>query len=314
VISFDKKAHVPIVWSIGGVDPTALAGISADNRAITVSGAHGVNIVTSVTAQNSNEFLTQHEVPVDSLKQQWAALLEQCKPISNKPTSNRPMVIKIGLLVSVEQVLWLGKTLHQLKCDCLALGEQSPWVIYDPVLRASADNEPVVDAMITAIKTSLLPSVDLLTPNLPEAFLLSKHSACKQPYNQESMADYSIALANAFNCQVLLKGGHVDDVFQSNDTTFKDNQSRWCTDYYARSEALTTSCYIPEPASRFVIRQPYSANENRRGSGCVLASLIAGFVAHDYTFCDAILLSNGVMNKAYQQAKPLGKFRGGAVS
>ena len=57
VESRQASGGIPTVWSIGGVDPTALAGISADNRAIAVSGAHGVNIVTSVTAQNSNTFL-----------------------------------------------------------------------------------------------------------------------------------------------------------------------------------------------------------------------------------------------------------------
>ena len=323
------SVSTPLVWSIGGVDPTALAGISADNRAIALSGAHGVNIVTSVTAQNSNAFFTQHEIPIDVLEQQWIALSEQCKSLVSEQIAFKPMVIKIGLLVSVEQVKWLGDKLCSLKQELKKKqGKQelnnSVWVIYDPVLRASSDSDPVVDNMLTAIKSYLLPSVDLLTPNLPEALLLTKglfkepsqelvkDLLIEQPKSQESLSEFTIALSNAFNCQVLLKGGHVDDVFnQASD--HKESSQQWCFDYYARCDSLKDTRYVPEPAHEFVIRQPYSDNENRRGSGCILASLIAGFVANNYTFCDAIFLSNGVMNKTYQQAQPLGTARGGAL-
>ena len=298
VESRQASGGIPTVWSIGGVDPTALAGISADNRAIAVSGAHGVNIVTSVTAQNSNTFLSQTEISIDALTQQWLALSQQCKPV----------VIKIGLLVSVEQVQWLGEQLRQLKEAQIAANEANVWVIYDPVLRASSDDEPIIAAMINAIKNCVLPWVDLLTPNLPEALLLTNMSADHAFIKQDNLNDFSQQLSAEFNCQVLLKGGHVADVFSN------DNPQQWCFDYYARSQSLNAVSYVPEPAYQFVIRQPYSDNDNRRGSGCILASLIAGFVANDYTFCDAILLSNGVMNKAYENANVLGSFRGGALS
>jgi len=289
VNSHSQNRQAPIVWSIGGVDPTALAGVSADNRAIAVSGAHGVNIITSVTAQNSNAFYSQHELPIKALDQQWTALIEQCVPA----------VIKIGLLVSPAQVIWLGDKLKQLKTMTM-----SPWVIYDPVMRASSDASPVFKTMVNAIKDNLLPWVDLLTPNLLEAVSF----AGKKPTSESTLINFSQTLADKFNCQILLKGGHVSDVFDA-----ETPQTR-CFDYYARAKNLAVTRYLPEPCSQFSLSQPYEKQTNRRGSGCMLASLIAGFVANQYTFCDAIVFSNGVMKKAFDAALPLGTSRGGALS
>lgn len=302
----DLSRQSPIVWSIGGIDPTGLAGISADNRANAVSGAHGVNIVTSVTAQNSNAFFSQHAIPIEVLEQQWLALIEQCWPV----------VIKIGLLVSPAQVTWLANKLRQLKARSntqqpLGNNHKALWVIYDPVMRASSDAAPVFNNMLSAIKETLLPWVDLLTPNLPEAILLSG----KTPACENTLLCYTQALSSSLHCQVLLKGGHVHDVFddvQVDSLSMGVSQGQ-CVDYYARPSDLNIEHYAPEPSSLFTLSQPFDQQINRRGSGCTLASLIAGFVANEYTFCDAIILSNGVMKKSYSGAQPLGTARGGAI-
>ncbi|MCG7529808.1 thiamine phosphate synthase [Psychrobium sp. MM17-31] len=279
--------NTPIVWSIGGVDPTALAGISADNRAIAATGAHGVNIVTCVTAQNSNAFFSISETKIAMLEQQWTALIEQCPP----------SVIKIGLLANTEQVNWLAAKLQALREV-----DNKLWVIYDPVLRASADAAPVYNSMLKAISTQLMPQVDLLTPNAIEAMKLYG----EKPQSLDDLARYSQALSDEFACQVLLKGGHLEDVLDTN--------SHLMIDHYARSAALTRSEYIAEPAKQFVLSQQLTQSENRRGSGCILASLIAGFVAQQYTFCDAITFASGIMHNAYRDAQPLGYSKGGTLS
>lgn len=279
--------NTPIVWCIGGVDPTALAGISADNRAIAATGAHGINIVTCVTAQNSNAFFSISDTKIAMLEQQWTALMEQCPP----------SVIKIGLLANTEQVSWLASKLQALREV-----DSTLWVIYDPVLRATADAAPVYNSMLKAIRTQLMPQVDLLTPNAIEAMKLYG----EKPRSLDDLARYSQALSDEFACQVLLKGGHLEDVLDTN--------SHLMIDHYARSAALTRSEYIAEPAKQFVLSQQLTQHENRRGSGCILASLIAGFVAQQYTFCDAITFASGVMHKAYRNAQPLGSSKGGALS
>ena len=277
---------LPIVWAIGGVDPTGLAGISADNRAVAVSGAYCVNIVTCVTAQNSNAFYSLNDTKTALLDQQWQALMEQCPP----------QVIKIGLLANSTQVTWLADKLASLRQFNPTL-----WVIYDPVIRASSDAAPILRSMLEAITTELLPQVDLLTPNLHEAMRLSG----ELPTSQENLSDYCQQLADKFSCQVYLKGGHISDVFA--------NESD-ITDFYARARSSQRSEYIAEPAKSFVLTPIKTQHAHRRGSGCILASLIAGYVANDYRFCDAIVLSCGVMRKAYQTAGALGNSAGGAIS
>ena len=277
--------HLPIVWAIGGVDPTGLAGISADNRAVAVSGAYCVNIVTCVTAQNSNAFYSLNDTKIALLDQQWQALLEQCPP----------QVIKIGLLANSAQVKWLAEKLASLR-------QVSPtlWVIYDPVIRATSDAAPISRSMLKAITTELIPQVDLLTPNLHEAIRLGGES----PESFEKLSDYCQRLADEFSCQVYLKGGHLNDVFT--------NESG-VTDFYARTLASQRSEYMAEPAKSFVLTPIKTQQAHRRGSGCILASLIAGYVANDYGFCDAIVLSCGVMSKTYQTAGALGNSTGGAI-
>ncbi|MGB0833160.1 MAG: thiamine phosphate synthase [Psychrobium sp.] len=285
--------NTPIVWSIGGVDPTALAGISADNRAIAATGAHGVNIVTCVTAQNSNAFYSISDTKIAMLEQQWTALMAQCPP----------SVIKIGLLANTEQVSWLAAKLQALREV-----DNKLWVIYDPVLRASADAAPVYKSMLKAIRTQLMPQVDLLTPNAIEAMKLYG----EKPQSLDDLARYSQALSDEFACQVLLKGGHLLDVINA-DVIEADTPEHF-VDCYARSAALSRSEYIAEPAEQFVLSQQLTQSENRRGSGCIMASLIAGFVAKQYTFCDAITFASGVMHNAYRDAQPLGYSKGGALN
>ncbi|MGB1296853.1 MAG: thiamine phosphate synthase [Psychrobium sp.] len=288
-------SNTPIVWSIGGVDPTALAGISADNRAIAATGSHGVNIVTCVTAQNSNAFFSISDTKIAMLEQQWTALMEQCPP----------SVIKIGLLANTEQVSWLAAKLQALREV-----DNKLWVIYDPVLRASSDAAPVYKSMLKAIRNELFPQVDLLTPNAIEAAKLYED----KPQSLNDLARYSQALSDGFACQVLLKGGHLLDVIDADVTGADELSMTDCyLDFYARSDSLTRTEYIAEPAKQFVVSQQLTQHENRRGSGCILASLIAGFVAQKYTFCDAITFASGVMHEAYRNAKPLGFSKGGAL-
>ena len=286
-----QSRQTPIVWSIGGVDPTALAGISADNRAIAVSGAHGVNVITCLSAQNSNAFLAKQATSLAFLDQQWCALAEQCPPC----------VIKVGMLVNVEQVNWLSEKLANLKKN----SDVAPWVIYDPVLRASSEATPIQRKMMRAISEQLMPLVDLITPNVHEAMALS-NMVLPSADATTGMAKYAKLLSQQFNTQVLLKGGHVSDIYAE-----QSNESY--TDFYARVPTLDTTRYRCEPCTKFSMTQPSTQCDHRRGSGCILASLIAGFVANDYTFCDAIIFSAGVMQKAYRDAQPLGNSAGGAL-
>jgi len=271
----------PCVWAIGGVDPLNLAGLGADMRASALSGAHCATIVTCVTGQNSKAFRTSMPMSIAMLDAQWHALLEQ----------TMPQVIKIGLLCDVEQVQWLASKLTTI-IDTLPQLR----VVYDPVLRATANGQPLDPLMLEAIKAYLLPRVDLLTPNTVEASALwGAHVT-----NHHDMLRAAQELSGAYQLNVLLKGGHLARTAHS-------------IDCYIGLDGAVFPRFISEPTQSFAVACETVATVHTRGSGCTLASLIAGLVANEYTFCDAIVVAKSVLTNAMSKATACGNDKGGLL-
>lgn len=269
-----------VIWAIGGVDCLGVAGILADSRAAQATGVHCATIVSCVTAQNSAHFLQLNPTDVELLNAQWQALSEQ----------TRPNVIKIGLIANAQQARWLGDKLAAYR-ESQSEHQNQLRVIYDPVLASSNDNDLVCEQTLSAIKEFLLPQVDLLTPNLNEAQALSGLTL----NNASDLVALARTLSREFELSVLLKGGHL-----------------------AASE-IAYDCYIAklaaiaprEPVTSFVMASPFIDNDNIRGTGCNLASLIASHLANDLTLCDALVLAKATINQAIMAAKPLGNHCGG---
>lgn len=276
--------QTPIVWAIGGVDSLNLAGVGADMRSASLghqSGVHCATVVTCVTGQNSKAFRASQAINIAMLDAQWQALSEQ----------TAPSVIKIGMLVDVTQVQWLSGKLSTLVPNCPDLR-----VIYDPVLRASSSNVPVCEEMLNAIKDYLLPWVDLLTPNIIEA-----QNLCDK--NIDSANDVLLAaqyLSAQYQLNVLVKGGHA----------IAQNSSRDC---YIGLCPKTFNRYVSEPSKGFALASEAITTEHSRGSGCTLASLIAGLVAQQYTFCDAIVVAKSILTRALSKATACGNDKGGLL-
>lgn len=274
----------PIVWAIGGVDSLNLAGLGADTRAATLNGNNGVHcatIVTCVTGQNSKAFRASQVMNRQMLDAQWQALNEQ----------TRPSVIKVGMLCNIMQVKWLSAKLSDLVTTMPTLR-----VVYDPVLRASSEGVPFDKAMIEAIKDFLLPWVDLLTPNLEEAALFNGQAIV----NAHDQLDSAQSLSERFSVNVLLKGGH-------------GAPHRRSTDCYIGLTPNEHVRFASEPSAGFAMKSPVIDTDNTRGTGCTLASLIAGLVAQQYTFCDAIVLAKATLSQALVNAKPCGNDKGGPL-
>ncbi|MDP2560167.1 thiamine phosphate synthase [Psychrobium sp. 1_MG-2023] len=281
-----------VVWAIGGVDSLALAGIAADMRAVAVSGAHCATIVSCVTAQNSQRLIACEATPISLMEQQWLALSQQ----------TTPAVVKVGLLANQAQVVWLANKLEGLRQQVASIR-----VIYDPVVKASADRSDQDVEILHGIVNHLLPQVDLLTPNADEACALLA-------IQNEKLTDGAIddpkvlvrQLSDHFKVNVLLKGGHL--------TPVKEQGVVLALDYYSGLEPTQHQRFRSEPTAEFALGLPWCHNINSRGTGCTLASLIAGLVAKQYTFCDAIVIAKAVLGQALTQSQSLGSDRGGLLS
>ncbi|MCK5917828.1 MAG: hydroxymethylpyrimidine/phosphomethylpyrimidine kinase [Cocleimonas sp.] len=144
----------PVVLSFSGHDPTGGAGIQADHEAIMAMGGHAVSVITCLTVQDTHNVSSVKPLEAEYILQQAYKLLADIK-IS---------AFKIGLLGSCDVVAALVSLLKQYP--------HIP-VVLDPVLAAGGGTSLAKSELIMCIKKQLLPLATLVTPNVPEAYLLS---------------------------------------------------------------------------------------------------------------------------------------------
>ncbi|WP_019616958.1 thiamine phosphate synthase [Psychromonas ossibalaenae] len=186
-----------IVWTIAGSDSSAGAGIQADLHTFKALGADGCNVITAVTAQNSQSVSLVESVSEQMFSEQLLRLAE------DMPAK----VIKIGLIASIKHVKILAEKLVEFKQTWVT----PPFVIYDPVAVASTGDSMVEEGINEVIKSDLLPCVDLLTPNANEVLTLSGHALI----SGESLKGAAEKLISMGCKSVLIKGGHfplVDEI------------------------------------------------------------------------------------------------------
>ncbi|MCD8548167.1 MAG: hydroxymethylpyrimidine/phosphomethylpyrimidine kinase [Aeromonadaceae bacterium] len=176
----------PIVWSLAGSDCGGGAGLQADLLTIQDLGGHGCTLVTAITAQNSVAVTAVAPVSLPLLEAQRAALADDLWPAA----------IKVGLLASDEQLIWLSDWLAEL-----APGQRPP-VIFDPVQVASTGQVMGRLAHCDAMNR-LLPLLSLITPNLPELAALTGLPVA----TPEQIERAATVLQSRGAAAVLVKGG-----------------------------------------------------------------------------------------------------------
>lgn len=255
-----------IVWSIAGSDSGGGAGLQADLQTIAGLGAHACTVVTAVTSQNS---LGVSAVEPVSIEPQLAALA------ADMPAR----AIKIGMLASAEQVMQLASQLRRYQQQW----PQPPFVVYDPVMVASSGDALSQDGesqkqLCEAIRTHLLPCVDLLTPNKAEAEQLSGISL------SDSVTCDAVAKSLlTMGCRaVVITGGHLN------------TEDNIVTDHYFDSHRS------------LMASSPRQSSPHHHGSGCVFASAMAALLAQDYPVEDALVLAKAYINRGIQESHAIG--------
>jgi hydroxymethylpyrimidine kinase/phosphomethylpyrimidine kinase/thiamine-phosphate diphosphorylase len=255
----------PIVWSIAASDSGGGAGIQADLNTIHSLECHGCTVITAITAQNSISVSKIHPISAMDLAAQWQALEKDLLP----------KAIKIGLLPEPSTLRWLARHLKELRLT------NDFFCVWDPVLKASTGAR-FLDAFDRGEINPLLQQVDLITPNLQEAEMLTKITI-------ESYLDITLAAKQLLDRgvkNVLIKGGHS---FENSDI---------CRDYFANEEGSFWLSHVKQ-------NQP-----NNHGTGCTLASAIASFVALQNSLSDSIVLANRFIQQGLRLAAPQGKGAG----
>jgi len=174
--------------TIAGSDSGGGAGIQADLRTFAAHGVHGLSAIAALTAQHTRGVTAVHVPPVDFLRAQVDACFDDFDIGA----------VKLGMLAN-------AAVIHAV-AD--ALQARAPrFLVLDPVMVATSGAKLLEDDALDALRTRLIPRADLLTPNIPEAELLTG-------LRIERAADAERALEALLGLgakAVLLKGGHLDE-------------------------------------------------------------------------------------------------------
>ena len=254
---------------IGGTDPSG-AGLQTDWKIIHALKCSAKSIVTAVTAQNHLGVQNMGVLSTEQISAQFESIKQDTFS-----------AIKIGMLGNAEIIEVLINYLHSFSEN------YKPIVILDPVLIASSGGKLLEPAAYSILLNSLLPFVDLLTPNIQELTLLTQTSI-----ETEEQASLAVKSLNKFGVKsVLVKGGHWQDKQHSNDLFFSEN----------------TDGSLDGKIHGKLVGKRWKNRQNVRGTGCALATAIAVFSAQGYCLTDAIVIAKSLVSRGIRKAKKLGE-------
>jgi hydroxymethylpyrimidine kinase/phosphomethylpyrimidine kinase len=177
------------VLTIAGSDSSGGAGIQADIKSFAALSVHGMSVITAITAQSSSGVHAVHEVPVEMVAAQLAAITAD--------EGLRVDFAKTGMLYSTAMIESVARALER---------SNIPFVL-DPVMKAGAGGALIEDAALQALTTHLLPLCSVITPNVPEAEILSG----LQIRTKEEVKAAARAIHALGAPAVVITGGHLAD-------------------------------------------------------------------------------------------------------
>ena len=246
--------------TIAGSDSSGGAGIQADIKTMTANGVFAMSAVTALTAQNTTGVTGIMEVSPEFLKEQIDCIF----------TDIRPDAVKIGMVSSAELIRAIAEKLKEYQAEN---------IVVDPVMVATSGAKLISDDAIGTLKEALLPMADILTPNIPEAEVLSG----MEVKTEEDMVKAAEKISRTYHCAVLLKGGH--QLNDANDLLCRGEEHRW---FYGKR----------------------IDNPNTHGTGCTLSSAIASNLAKGFDMETAVERAKAYISGALGAMLDLGKGSG----
>ena len=218
--------------TIAGSDSSGGAGIQADIKTMTANGVYATSAITALTAQNTTGVYGILESTPEFLANQLDCIF----------TDIFPDAVKTGMVSSTALIAVIADKLRQY-------GARN--IVVDPVMVATSGARLISEEAVDALKETLLPLATLLTPNIPEAEVLSGMTI-SDPAGMERAAR---AISEKYGCAVLCKGGH--QISDADDLLWLEGAGVW-------------------------FRGRRIQNSNTHGTGCTLSSAIASNLAKGY--------------------------------
>ncbi|HEV2330307.1 MAG TPA: bifunctional hydroxymethylpyrimidine kinase/phosphomethylpyrimidine kinase [Verrucomicrobiae bacterium] len=249
---------IPVALTIAGSDSGGGAGIQADLKTFAALGVHGATVITCLTAQNSTRILAVEPCRIQTLHKQLEAIFSELPPAA----------IKTGMLFSSENIRVVAAFLK---------GRRIPLIV-DPIMVSTSGASLLRSGALKALKEELLPRATLVTPNLPEAEILSGQKI-------SSISDMDGAareIRSQFGCAVLLKGGHLGNTGRAIDI-FYDGKTR------------------------LALSAPIIKGVRTHGTGCVYSAAICAAQAQGQSLPQAVQTGKNFVTRAIQNSYRIGK-------
>lgn len=252
--------NVKTALTIAGSDCSGGAGIQADLKTMTMNGVYAMSAITALTAQNTTGVRAIQESSPDFLKQQLDAIFEDIYPDA----------VKIGMVSSSQLICVIADRLRYYDAKN---------IVVDPVMAATSGSALMKNEAVQTLIEELLPIAALVTPNIPEAEVLSGLTI----KTKEDILAAAKQMGENYHCAVLLKGGH--SLNDANDLLYANGKLVW-----------------------FEGKRIH--NPNIHGTGCTLSSAIASNLAKGFTLSESVQRAKNYISDALSSMLDLGKGSG----
>lgn len=244
------------VLTIAGSDSSGGAGIQADIKTITAHKLYAMSAITSLTAQNTTGVTAIFDATPEFVGQELDAIF----------TDIPPDAIKIGMVSQPGIIRIIARKLQEYAAKN---------IVVDPVMVATSGSRLLVPEAIATLRNELLPMATIITPNLPEAEVLTNHVI----QNPQTMLSAAKEIAGTIQGAVLIKGGHLTD--SADDLLYVDGEAHWL-----HAEKIN--------------------NPNTHGTGCTLSSAIACGLAAGHTLTESVESAKAYLTGALRAGLDLG--------
>lgn len=249
-----------IAATIAGSDSGGGAGIQADLKSFAAAGLHGVSVVVALTAQNTLGVSAVGPVPLELVRAQFEAL----------DGDLRPAAVKTGMLLSAQLI--------ELVAQLLAGAHWGP-VVVDPVMVAKGGDRLLEEEAVLALRDRLLPLAEVLTPNWPEAEVLTGLPVT----TPEQAVSAGRRLLEMGPRWVLVKGGHAPS---------------GATDHLVGQQGLTEFSGLRV------------SSRHTHGTGCTLSAAITAGLARGLEVPRAVAGAKAYLQAAIEAAPGIGSGHG----
>ena len=246
---------------IAGSDSSGGAGIQADIKTVTSLGSYAMTAITAITSQNTTGVMSISKVDLNEIKNQLEFTSKDIKPDA----------IKIGMLHSSKVINLVLSSLNKINVKK---------IILDPVMVAKGGTKLIDNKSIQIIRSKLMQKVSLITPNIPEAEILSK----KKIKTIDDMIIAGCELLKIGANNVLIKGGHL-----------KGNE---VSDIFLNKKEIE------------IFRNKKIITKNTHGTGCTLSSAIATYFSCGKTLKKSCRMAIKYVNHSIENGPKYGKGNG----